>query len=135
MVLILTSRSEFLHQLNLNEIAIAGATASGAITHANQKFLLLTGYDLAELKHFTYQDITPEAWLIYENQTVIKEVFTYGSAKYQKEFRLKNGDVVPVELEVFVFTDDEDQSNGLWGKVRQIEQLDEKHHRIKQQTV
>lgn len=108
-----------------NEVAIACADPTGMLTRVNNAFEQLTGYSQQELTKLSYQDITPEKWIVYENQQVIKKVFAEGIARYQKEYITKSGDVIAIEIEVHLLLNEQQQRKGMWAKVWPIEQLTE----------
>ena len=66
-----------------------------------------SGYSEAELKRFTYFDITPEKWHAYEADIVKNQILELGySDVYEKEYRRKDGTIFPAELHT-VLTRDE----------------------------
>ena len=119
--------SEFNKQFARFDIAVAATDPQGTIVKANEAFCTLTGYTEAELKSLGYQDITPERWTVYENNMIIKQVFAKGYAKYQKEYRHKDGHVFPIELEVWLLKDDDEVAQGMWGVVKPIDQLSDQY--------
>jgi PAS domain S-box-containing protein len=81
-----------------------------AITDLNRCFLFcnpafetLTGYSEEELTRITFEDLTVDSWnAIVEPK--ISEVKTTGkSTRYEKEYRHKDGRIIPVELVVDLY--------------------------------
>ena len=118
-----------------DDVAVAATDAKGEIVSANQAFQVLTGYSLTELQQFSYQDITPEVWTIYENKMIIRHVFTEGYACYQKEYIDASGDLIPIEIEVYLLEADSQGKLGMWAKVSKIQQLSEQFVAIKQDAL
>lgn len=109
--------------LKNNQVAVASTDASGMILEANQAFCDLVGFSLSELQNKAYQDITPERWVVFENNMVIKKVFVHGFAQYQKEFRHANTTTIPIEIQVRLLKNERDENIGMWAKVWPVEEL------------
>ncbi|MDU0113107.1 MAG: PAS domain S-box-containing protein [Psychrosphaera sp.] len=129
-----TINYDFKTQFDKEEYAVAATDAKGNVINANQHFLALTGYTLDELKALAYQDITAEAWTIYENHMVIRHVFAEGYASFQKEYVTKSGEIVPVEIELFLLDEVNNGKLGIWAKVKKIDALSDEFLAIKAQS-
>lgn len=93
----------------------------GRIIQYNRAFRQMLGYDDEELKSLTYRDLTPEKWLEYEQQIIDDYVLVRGySDIYTKEYRKKDGSVIPVELNTYLITNDKGEKEGMWAIVRDI---------------
>jgi PAS domain S-box-containing protein len=93
----------------------------GAIIDFNESFRLMLGYGREELTGLTSEAITPEPWHRAEREILERQVFTRGySDVYEKEYRRKDGTVLPVELRNFLLKDDAGRSTGTWALVRDI---------------
>jgi PAS domain S-box-containing protein len=93
----------------------------GHLIRFNQPFQELLGYSAEELKKKTYQDLTPEKWHQMEAQIIEQQVLRDGeSAVYEKEYRHKNGSLIPVELKTVLLNNAEGSPEGMWAVVRDI---------------
>ena len=70
----------------------------GRLVRVNPAFEQLTGYRAAEVVGLTLEALTPESW--HElGQTIRDQVRATGlSARYEKEYRRKDGSLIPVEV-------------------------------------
>jgi PAS domain S-box-containing protein len=78
-------------------------TLEGQIVRFNRAFEHLTGYRADELRAMTYVQLTPERWHERESQLVAHLLATGESVRYEKEYRRKDGTIVPVELVVDLY--------------------------------
>jgi PAS domain S-box-containing protein len=70
----------------------------GRIVRVNPAFERLTGYLAAEVAGLTIESLSPEVWHLL-GQTIRSQVCATGnSARYEKEYRRKDGTLVPVEV-------------------------------------
>ncbi len=101
--------------------AYAAVDVDGRIVECNPAFEEMVGYSLDELRQMTYFDLTPEQWHAHEADSIKKQVIARGySDIYQKEYRCKNGTIIPVELRSFLIQDDEGNPEGIWAIIRNI---------------
>ena len=70
----------------------------GQILRANGAFTRLTGYTERELHDLTYQQLTPERWHEMEGKFVAHALATGQAARFEKEYRRKDGSLVPIEV-------------------------------------
>ena len=83
----------------------------------NPAFCRLTGYSGEELRGMTVAEITPEAWQP-SGLAALEHLHKTGqSVRYEKEYRRKDGSIVPVEAVVDVDRDDEGQIRGYFSFV------------------
>lgn len=125
---------DFEMHFNNEEYAVAATDAKGNVISANQHFQKLTGYTLDELKALAYQDITPEYWMIYENQMVIKHAFSQGHAYYQKEYIHRTGEIIPIEIDVYLLDEQTFGVSGIWAKVKRLDILADEYLEIKKRN-
>ncbi|HPC04686.1 MAG TPA: PAS domain S-box protein [Syntrophales bacterium] len=93
----------------------------GRIQEFNDSFLNMLGYAPEEIVRLTYRDITPERWHEMERAIIEKQVLTDGfSDVYEKEYRRKDGTVLPVELRTTLLKDAKGVPVHLWAMVRDI---------------
>ena len=93
----------------------------GEMVEFNPAFQSMLGYSPEEIRRLTYQDITPEKWRPTEARIIEEQVFPRGySDIYEKEYRRKDGSVLPVELQTYLVRDEEGHPTGMWAFVRDI---------------
>jgi len=101
--------------------AFASIGLEGRITGFNSAFVKMVGYAPEEIYTLTYRDLTPEQWLTGEEQILKNQVMTRGySDIYEKEYRRKDGAVIPVELRTTLITGEDGVPQGMWAIIRDI---------------
>ena len=94
---------------------------TGRIVEFNETYRQMLGYSQDELARLTYGDITPERWHAFEQDIVENEILPRGySEVYAKEYRRKDGTLIPVELRTFLIQDEDGTNQGMWAIVRDI---------------
>ena len=105
---------------NLSD-AFVRVDMAGRLLEYNREYELLTGYPAAELGQLTYVDLTPECWRGLEARIIVEQVLPRGySDIYQKEYRRKDGTLVPVELRTVLLRDATGAPAGMWAILRDI---------------
>ncbi|MEN6341848.1 MAG: PAS domain S-box protein [Methanospirillum sp.] len=93
----------------------------GPIIECNDIYCALLGYSAEEIRTLTYRDLTPERWHACEDAIVRNQILPRGySDVYEKEYRRKDGTVVPVELRTVLSRDEEGRPVAMWATVRDI---------------
>jgi PAS domain S-box-containing protein len=82
---------------------VAVADFDGRLVRFNRAYEQLTGYSAEELYRMTYQQLTPEYWLEFEKQQVARLMAEGQPVRYEKEYRRKDGTLVPLELVADVY--------------------------------
>jgi PAS domain S-box-containing protein len=101
--------------------ALVTVDMAGHILEFNPAFEGMLGYTADELRRSTYEDITPDRWHAFEARIVAEQVLPHGhSAVYEKEYRRRDGSVVPIELRRCLIRDEEGRPKGMWAIVRDI---------------
>ncbi|OPX64126.1 MULTISPECIES: PAS domain S-box protein [unclassified Methanoregula] len=101
--------------------AFASVDLDGRITNFNTAFERLIGYTHDEIFRLSYQDLTPERWQAAEAEILRTQVMTRGySDIYEKEYRRRDGTIVPVELRTALITGDDKSPQGMWAIIRDI---------------
>lgn len=77
----------------------------GKLLRFNLAFAKLTGYGREELLGLSYQQLTPELWHELDAQQSAKLLAGGRAVRYEKEYRRKDGSVVPIELVADVYRD------------------------------
>jgi PAS domain S-box-containing protein len=93
----------------------------GRFVETNQAYLDMIGYRWEELAGLTYRDITPARWQQFEAGIVATEVLPRGYSRlYEKEYRRKDGSVLPVELRTYLVSGENGAPLGMWAIVRDV---------------
>ena len=101
--------------------AFVSVDMDGFFREHNDAFRTMLGYEPEELMKLRYMDVTPDKWNPYVAEIVQNQIVSRGySDVYEKEFRRKDGSVVPVEMRVSLLTDDDNQPCGMWAIIRNI---------------
>jgi PAS domain S-box-containing protein len=108
----------------LNEAMMDGFAVSnteGAFVESNSAFREMLGYTQDELLKLTYRDITPEKWHAMEEAIMTDQVLPTGySEVFEKEYRRKDGKIIPVELRAYLIRDPDGSPSGGWAIARDI---------------
>ena len=101
--------------------AVASVDLAGHMLEFNGVFESMLGYSAEEIHRLTYSDITPARWHASEAQIIAEQVLKRGySDVYEKEYRRRDGTIVPVELRTFLVRDEAEAPTGMWAVVRDI---------------
>ena len=100
--------------------AIGLSDMDGRLLETNKAFQELTGYSAQELSKMTYQDLTPKKWGKIEAEVVKESVDKKNFPLFEKEYRRKDGTIVPIELSGFISRSEESRSVGMWAFIRDI---------------
>ena len=93
----------------------------GRMMESNRVFQEMLGYSKAELKQLSYSDLTPAKWHELDARMVREQVLPRGySEVYEKEYRRKDGSVLPINLRVTLIRNDAGQATGMWAIIRDI---------------
>ena len=121
--------------------AMAVVELEGRLVWFNRAFEQLTGYSADELRNMTYQQLTPESWHEFEAQQISKLLATGQQVRYKKEYRRKNGMLIPLELVADIYRNAVGQPEYLYAFVTDItegkraeEVLRENQERFRQVT-
>lgn len=101
--------------------AIASVDMSGKIKDCNHSFLSMIGYSKSEVLSLTNNDLTPEKWHPIETDIIKSQVMVRGySDVYEKEYRHKEGTLIPIELRTFLIRNEENEPSIMWAIIRNI---------------
>lgn len=92
----------------------------GRLLRFNRAFERLTGYTREELLTLSYQQLTPVQWHDLELQQINSLLHSGESVRYEKEFRRKDGTVIPIELVVDTYRDSAGNPTCLYAFVTDI---------------
>jgi len=103
--------------------AFVSVGMDGRIHEYNDAYRQMLGYEPEELAALTFWDLTPARWHAVQAEIFEKQVLVRGySDVYEKEYRRKDGTIVPVELRTILLRDDDGQPCGMWAILRDITQ-------------
>ncbi len=103
----------------------------GMIVEFNKVFREMIAYSEEEIYKLTYQEITPGKWHVFELDIVNNQVLKNGhSDVYEKEYRRKDGTIIPVELRTKLVKDDAGQAIGMWAIVRDVSKRKQTEDRL-----
>lgn len=101
--------------------AFVQTAMDGRILDCNDAFCDMLGYSEEELGSLRYQDLTPERWHVLDAAKVNGMVLPRGySDVYEKEYRRKDGTLIPVELRVMLSRDGQGRPETMWAIVRDL---------------
>lgn len=113
--------------------ACATIDLEGRITDFNPAFGEMLGYSAAELRQLTYREVTPERWHALEQDILREQILVHGHSEvYEKEYRRKDGTIVPVELRCFLVRDDNGEPVQSWAIIRDITERKCMEERLRQ---
>lgn len=93
----------------------------GRLLEVNQAYCDMLGYTREEMLRLSYSDLTPPAWHALEEKVVRQQVLKRGySDVYEKEYRRRDGTLLPVELRAFLLRDAAGRPQSMWAIVRDI---------------
>lgn len=103
----------------LSPLGISLTTMDGRLVEFNKAFMNICGYSEAELKSLRVFELTPEKYALKEAQQLrsLDAVGKYGP--YEKEFRRKDGSLIPVQLNGICVTEENDQKH-VWSFAEDI---------------
>ena len=94
---------------------------SGRFIECNGAYLNMLGYTEEEIRSLTYADITPVRWHAVEARIIDQQVLPRGySDVYEKEYRRKDGTLVPIENRTMLLKDETGRPSSMWGIIRDI---------------
>lgn len=98
----------------------------GHILSCNSAYERLTGYSAQELLTMTHEDITPKQWHSLEAAAIREQTLKFGFSKvFEKEYRRRDGTIIPVELQSYLLRD---QAGKVIGFQRVVRDITEKKH-------
>ena len=101
--------------------AFVQVSMDGQIIEFNDLFCQMVGYSREEVSALTYQALTPERWHAFEESIVRDQIIPRGYSEiYEKEYRRKDGVVIPVELRSVLSRDASGRPDTMWALVRDI---------------
>jgi PAS domain S-box-containing protein len=101
--------------------AFVQVSMDGLIIEFNDLYCQMLGYSSVEMRALTYRELTPERWYAFEDYIVREQIIPRGySDIYEKEYRRKDGTVIPVELRTILVRDEAGNPKSMWAIVRDI---------------
>lgn len=94
---------------------------TGRVVDFNQAFQQMLGYEEQELLRLEEKSFTPARWHFHDTHTITGQILAQGKSEvYEKEYIRKDGRSIPVELRIFLISDDEGKPTATWAIVRDI---------------
>jgi two-component system, chemotaxis family, CheB/CheR fusion protein len=98
----------------------ARLTMDGRIVESNKAFQEIVGYSEEELGKLIYRELTPKKWHKLDAE-IAQTILTDGYGPlFHKEYRRKDGTIIPVELKGYLLKDNQDKPIGMWAFVRDL---------------
>ncbi len=115
------SEDHFRELIEQSPIGLVLCSMDGSLLSFNSAYIKIIGYDVDEAIKLSYWDITPEKYADIERlkSKQLKTVGHYGP--YEKEYRHKDGHLVPVRLNCMVVVRDGERF--IWASVEDITAL------------
>ncbi|MDR0234609.1 MAG: EAL domain-containing protein [Zoogloeaceae bacterium] len=98
----------------------------------NPAFLNALGYTLEEIKRLRPVDITPDGWYEQDNrfEETLRATSTGEFVVYEKEQVRKDGTRFPVELQLYLYRNEEGKPDGMWGVVRDLSEKTQQQKKL-----
>lgn len=103
----------------LSPLGIAMADMQGNFVEFNEAFRAISGYPSDELMTLDYWTLTPRAYEVQEAEQLESLVKTGRYGPYEKEYRQKNGTLIPIQLNGMLVTGKDGQQY-IWSIVEDI---------------
>ncbi len=104
----------------------------GRFIEVNEAFLKMIGYSREEVLDLHNRQITPPKWYEHEDNMLFTH-FSEGESKvYEKEFILKNGDILPVSIRFWILLDEQGDPYRIWAIVRDITESKKLEKKLKE---
>lgn len=115
---LLQSENQLSTLIEHSPIGLALSRMDGSLVKVNPAYARIIGYSVAEALQLTYWDITPHKYAPQERQMLgrLETMKRYGP--YEKEYRHKDGHLVPVRLNGMITI--QGSENFIWSSVEDI---------------
>ncbi len=121
---LLTESEKRLNDLvDQSPVGLALCRMDGSLVTVNSAYAKIIGYSPGEAAALSYWDITPEAYTAEEQKQLERLETTGRYGPYEKEYRHKNGHLVPVRLNGMIVVRDGERF--IWSSVEDISALKE----------
>ena len=109
---------------------------AGKILACNESFAHMLGYEVEELVGTDVWRLTPDEWRSVDEEVIEHQLKTTGySDRYEKQYRRKDGSLVPVNLRVWTSYDESGRPEGAWCRVEDMSQRKQYEDFIRQTIV
>jgi len=131
----LTNAEECYAQLfNSTQDGIVTATFEGKILDFNNSYQEMVGYSADELREMSFWDLTPKKWHAMEKKIVKNQIISRGySNLYEKEYKRKDGTIIPIELSAYLSKSSGGKSESMWAFVRDISERKQSEAALRRQ--
>ncbi len=127
------SEEKFRTLFESSQDGIVMASLDGNILDCNQTFLQMLGYTMEEIKNLNFFKITPQEWTTLEDNIISNQLLVRGFSEiYEKEIIKKNGEKIPVSINLWLKLDEIGTIKALWAIVRDITGRKKAEHQLRQ---
>jgi PAS domain S-box-containing protein len=117
------SEQKYRTQFETSVDGIVFSSLDGRILDCNEAYARMVGYEVGELIGTNSWTLTPKEWQAVDWDVIENQIIPTGrSDKYEKQYRRKDGSLVPVSLRVWADYDEEHKLAGVWGRVEDLSQ-------------
>lgn len=108
----------------------------GHILDCNQSYARILGYEPGELIGTDVWELTPPEWQSVDRDIIENQLLPSGySDRYEKQYRRKDGSLVPVNLRAWVVYDSKGRPSGAWGRVEDVSERKQYEDFIRQTII
>jgi len=112
-------RFQELYEASLD--GFARADLAGKIIECNSTFATMLGYTSKELVGVNYRQFTPPKWHTMESTIMRDQVLVCGHSElYEKEYKTRNGEIIPIEIQLYLNHDHHGTPIDIWVIVRDL---------------
>ena len=107
----------------------------GKIQDCNGRCVDFLGYSKDEMRHVSYQQLTPSKWHRIEEDIVVNQIMVKGySDVYEKEYIRKDGTAFPISLQTWLIKDDQGEPKGMWAIIQDITEMKKAEEKLRNLT-
>jgi len=130
------SEARYRTQFETSVDGIVFSDMSGVILDCNEAYAQMLGYEVDELIGADVWSLTPREWQQVDRDIIDNQLIPTGrSDTYEKQYRRKDGSLVPVSLRVWMVLDEEGKPTGSWGRVEDLSEKKQYEDFIRQTII
>ena len=104
----------------------------GKFIEFNKAFLKMLGYSREELLNKKSRQITPPKWYDLDDNMTFTQLAEEESKSYEKEFKQKDGSIIPISVRFWILHDDQGDPYRIWAIARDITDRKQMEHELKE---